>query len=197
MLVGATAGKCWPACPRCAAMQACSTFPELCIHEDDATNCTRPRSHLGTPFRASSVLLFAALTFGAAGAVQAQSGSTSSPSQPPSPSSGRQQQPAAPQPPLAAARPPPAARAAALTAPMPTAAACLARGHRRFPAIGERPVLGQEPGQDALARRGLKRAPGLEPFHDLQSLVAHSAPLQWAGRCCREQRRLQTGGSHP
>lgn len=32
-------------------------------------------------FEASSVLLFAALTFGAAGAVQAQSGSTSSPSQ--------------------------------------------------------------------------------------------------------------------
>ena len=32
-------------------------------------------------FEASSVLLFAALTFGTAGAVQAQSGSTSSPSQ--------------------------------------------------------------------------------------------------------------------
>ena len=72
--------KCWPACPCCAAMQACSTFRSSASMK--TTQRTAP-AHARTwahHFEASSVLLFAALTFGAAGAVQAQSGSTSSPS---------------------------------------------------------------------------------------------------------------------
>ena len=44
----------------CMSMLRCNAglfnFPELCIHEDDATNCTRPRSHLGTPFRSQQRL---------------------------------------------------------------------------------------------------------------------------------------------